>query len=133
MTRQRLGNILIYTTAGLLVASGGLHLSAYAQINALAQSSGVTELHALVPVLWLVMGVDLVTVGLIVGLVAFENSNGGRYVLFAVAICPLGAALLQMVYLGFIAPTALLLLDGAMAIASATVREPRRRRSTTGA
>ena len=133
MNRQRLGNVLIYSTSGLLIVTGGLHLSGFGSINAMAQSATPDQIHALLPSLWLAIGVDLIAIGLIVGLVAIENSNGGRYVLFAAAICPWGAALVQIAYFGFIPPTALLLLDGAMAIASAVVREARRRRSTIGA
>jgi hypothetical protein len=132
MTRQRKSDILTYTTAGLLVVTGGLHLSGFGQVNALAQAT-TTDVRVLLPLLWISFGVDLIATGLIVALVGLENSNGGRYVLFAAAICPWGAAVLQMIYLGFIPPTAVLLLCGAMAIAAAIVREPRRRRSTIGA
>lgn len=133
MNRQRLGNLLIYGTAGLLVITGAIHLSAFGQINAMAQSATPADVHAVLPPLWLAVGVDMLATGLIVALVALENSNGGRYVLFAAAISPTAAAVLQMVFLGFIPPTAILLLDGALALAAAVVREPRRRRSTTGA
>jgi hypothetical protein len=133
MNRQRLGNLLIYGTAGLLIVTGGMHLSVFGHINGIAQSATPADVQALMPPLWLAIGVDLIATGIIVALVGLENSNGGRYVLFAAAICPWGVAVLQLIYLGFIPPTAILLLDGALAIAAAVVREPRRRRSTTGA
>jgi len=130
MQRHKLSNLLIYVTAGLMALTGLLHLSGYSGVNAAAQATGSADVQQLLPLLWLVVGVDLVVTGLIVALVAFENSNGGRLVLFAAAISPIAAAGLQVVYLGFIPPTALLLLDGALAIASAVWREPRRRRSS---
>jgi hypothetical protein len=132
LNRQRLGNILIYTTAALLIGSGGMHLSAFGQINAMAQSADPADVHVLLPALWLSCGIDFIATGVIVGVVALENSNGGRWVLFAAAITPLAGAVVQILYFGFIAPAAALLLCGAMAVASAIVREPRRRRSTTG-
>jgi hypothetical protein len=133
MNRQRLGNVLIYATAALLIVSGGLHTSAFGLINAMAQSASPADARVLLPMLWIAFGVNLMVAGAIVALVALENSNGGRYVLFAASLCPLSGAVLQVAYVGFSAQVALLLLVGALAIASAIVREPRRRRSTTGA
>ena len=127
MNRQRIANIVLYAAAVLLVATGALHLTAFGAINTLAQASA--DVKPLLPLLWVGVGVDLIATGIIVALVGLENSNGGRYVLFAAAMCPWAAALLQIIYLGFVGPTAMLLLDGGLAIAAASLRESRRRRS----
>jgi len=130
MNRQRLAIVLIYGAAAVFVASGGLHLSAFGQINGMAQTATPPNVHVLMPALWLAVGIDLIATGVIVGLVALENSNGGRYVLFAAALGPWAGAVLQIVYFGFMAPTTLLLACGALAVAAGVVREPRRRRSS---
>ena len=129
MTRSRIASLVLYATAVCLVATGVLHLSGFGQINALAQAT-TADVRALLPLLWISFGVDLIATGAIVALVGLENSNGGRYVLFAAALCPWGAAVLQVIYLGFIGPTAVLVLDGALAMVAAIMREPRRRRSS---
>src|SRR5262245_4978806 len=133
MNKLRTTNILIGITAALLLITGALHLSAAGQIGALASSATPPDVRALLPLLWIAFGIDLVMLAFIVGAIGYENSTGGRLALAAVAIGPIGAAVLQVIYLGFIPPTALLFLDGVMALACAWMREPRRRRSTTGA
>jgi hypothetical protein len=117
----------------LFVASGALHLSGFGQINALAQSGTPDDVHVLLPAMWVAFGVDLVVMGLIVAAIGYENSTGGRFALAAVALGTCAGAVAQLTFFGFIAPTALLLLDGALAIACALIREPRRRRTSSSA
>jgi hypothetical protein len=129
MDRSKIANLLIGATAVMLVVTGVLHSAAYGQVSRMAGSVGSADVQALLPLLWTVFGIDLIGLGVVVAVVGLENSNGGRWVLFASAICPIGAAIGQMVFLGFEPPTALLLLNGALAIAAGTMREPRRRRA----
>jgi len=134
MNRLRTGNILVGITAVMLLASGALHLAAYSgNISPLAQSATPDDVRALLPALWLTVGVDLVVMGLVVAGIGFENSTGGRWALAAVALGSWAGVVLHLTFFGFIAPTALLLLDGALALTCACIREPRRLRSTTGA
>src|SRR5262249_35457284 len=112
--------------------TGALHLSAAGQIGTLASSASPADVRVLLPLLWMAIGVDLVMLAFIVAAIGYENSTGGRFALAAVAIGPIGAAGLKSIYLIFISPTALLFLDGVMALVCAWMREPRRRRSTSG-
>jgi len=131
MNRLRAANFLIGTTAILLIVSGALHLSVFSgSISPLAQSATPEDIRAILPASWLAFGIDLIVLGLVVAAIGIENATGGRYALAAIALAPLGAAALQLVYFGFIAPTALLLLDGVLAMACAWIREPRKRRSS---
>jgi hypothetical protein len=133
MNRTRTANILIGVTAVLLVATGALHLGAYPGSIAPLAASAPDDVRHLLPAVWLAVGIDLVVMGLIVAAIGYENSTGSRLALAAVALCPLGGVVMHLMFFGFIQPTALLLLDGVLALACAIVREPRRRRSTTGA
>jgi hypothetical protein len=132
MNRLRTANILIAITAALLIITGALHLSGFGSINTLAQSTNVADVKVLVPVLWLATGIDMIVMGLIVGAIGYENSTGGRLALAVVAISPIVMAVLQLIYFGFIPPTALLFLDGGMVLICAWMREPRRRRTSSG-
>jgi hypothetical protein len=122
MNRLRTGTILTSVTAVLFAATGALHLSAFGAINGLAASATPADVHVLLPALWIAVGVDLVAAGLVIAAVAIERSTGGGLVLAATAIIPLGGVVIHLVYFGFLAPTALLLADGVLAIACAVIR-----------
>jgi hypothetical protein len=75
----------------------------------------------LMPTLWLMFSFDLVVLGLIIGAVALRPIGWSWQIVALAALCPLGAAALQLLYIGFIPPTAILLSLGALAIVSAIV------------
>jgi hypothetical protein len=127
MSRRRLANILIAAAATLLVASGILHLAVYGEIGALARSASPDDARLLLPALWVAIGIDLIVMGAVVAMVGIENSRGGRFVLFAAAALPAGSVVVHLLFLGFLAPTGLLMADAAVTLAAGVVREPRRR------
>ena len=133
MNRQRLSNVLVGSAAGLLIISGGLHLMPYAQISTLAHNSGSPDIQVLLPMLWLAFGVTVIVTGVIVGVVALENSSGGKYVIAAAALVPWSGAILQVMFVGAgaLGPTLLLVLDGIAVVVASYYREGRRRRSSS--
>lgn len=60
-----------------------------------------------------------VALGLIAAIIAARPGPYGRLVLLTLALPPLAAAMLQVLYLGFILPTAILLLDTVLLVAAA--------------
>ncbi len=120
MTRQRAGSIIAAFASVGLIATAALHSTGYNSVAQLALQAP-TELHALVPALWLAFALDLAVVGLIVGVVAFRPTTSGRLILVIAAVSPLGAAGLQLWFLGFIPPTGILLGVGGLALLAAGV------------
>lgn len=125
MTRRRIGTALTVVAALAFFATAGIHSTGYSSVTALTADAS-PDLAALVPALWLAFSMDLVVVGLIVGVVAFGTVRGGRPILFCAALNPLGAAGLQVYYLGFIPPTAVLLTVATLTLAAAAVGSPQR-------
>lgn len=121
MPRRRLGRALTLAAALSFVATAGIHLTGYDSVTALA-SEGPADLAALVPALWLAFSLDLAVIGLILGVVAIRLAAGGRLILVVAALCPLGAAGLQLRFLGFIPPTAILLAVAGLTLVAAGVR-----------
>ena len=121
MTRRRIGTALTAAAAISFVATAGIHSTGYDSVTALARE-GPADLAALVPALWLVFAFDLVIIGLMVGVVAIRGATGGRMIMVLAALCPLGAAGLQIRFLGFIPPTAILLTVAALTVVAAGVR-----------
>jgi len=120
MTRRGFGTGLTIAAAVAYLATAGLHATGYDSVTALAgQTTG--DLATLVPMLWLGFSADLVVLALVIGAVAL-SPVGGRLVLACAALCPLGAAVLQMRFVGFIPPTAILLAVTALTLAAAAVR-----------
>jgi hypothetical protein len=71
------------------------------------------------PALWLVFSSDLVVLGLIVGALALRPSEVARPILTIAALCPIIAAGLQLWFIGFVPPTALLIALGVLTLLSA--------------
>jgi hypothetical protein len=118
------------------LATAWLHGTGFGPVTA-AAALGPPELAALVPALWLSFSLDLVVLGLIAAVVAWRPSAAGRLVLAVAALTPLGAAGLQMRFLGFIPPTGLLIALGSITLTAATLltgesRTPLPGRAPTG-
>ena len=109
MGHQRLGNIVAGVTAVLIIVTACLHTAALGQINQPAQTTSA-DVRPLLTLLWITFGLELAIVGSSWGIVARDARGGGRLILIAASLCPLSAAALQVVYLGFIPPTAILAL-----------------------
>jgi hypothetical protein len=124
MSRRRIGTSLTVAAAVAFIATAGLHATGYDSVTALAEQAA-GDLASLVPMLWLGFSVDLVVLGLVIGAVALRGA-GGRLILTFTALCPLAAAGLQVRFLGFIAPTAILLAVTVLTLAAAAVRPPER-------
>ena len=118
MKSHKTASMLAWIAAVLYVVTAAWHQSGLASISALA-AQGPRGLQPLVAALWVSFGVSLVVLALIIALCARSASPDRRLVLAAAALGPLSGAVLQLAYHGFIAPTALLLLDAAVAFAAA--------------
>jgi hypothetical protein len=104
---------------GLLVTAL-LHGSGLTQVRA-AVANTSADLEALFPALWLAFAVHYLVLGALV-LVATGPANGLSWRLLGIAAAaPLTDALLQVIYFGFIPPTAILLVVAALGLAAAAV------------
>ena len=130
MTRQKIGSILTGIVAASFVGTSALHGTGYSATIQLAEQ-GPAQLRALAPALWLAFSLTLLVLGLIIGVVAIRPAATGRLILVISASYPIGAAMLQLRFLGFIPPTGLLLGVGALALVAAGVL-PRTGRPATG-
>jgi hypothetical protein len=106
--RKRLGSILGTASAVGFLATAGLHGTGYAAVSGVARE-GPEDLHTLVPMLWVAFSADLVVIGVIVLVVAWWRNTASSLVLIAAGCMPAIAAGLQIAYLGFVPPTAILI------------------------
>jgi len=120
MNRQRAGAIVAALASVGFIATAALHSTGYDSVTRLSMHAP-TELHALVPALWLSFAFNLTVVGLVVGVVAFRPGSAGRLILTIAAACPMSAAGLQLWFLGFIPPTGLLLAIGGLTLVAAGI------------
>ncbi len=118
MTSPKTASLLAWIAAILYIITAVWHQSGLSSITALA-ATGPAGLQPLVPALWVAFGVSLVLLALIIMACARSTSPDRRAILALAALGPLSGAVLQIVYLGFIPPTALLLLDTAVGFAAA--------------
>ena len=124
MTNERGATLTASIGAGLLFATAGFHLSAYGSVVARAP----TDLRALVSALWVAAGASLLLSALLTVAVTPVFIVRRRALLGIAALTPLSIAVLQIVYLGFLPPTALLFLDTLILLAAGElgrVRQPR--------
>ncbi len=122
MNSRRAGAVLGFLAALGFVATAGLHATGYGSVSRLA-GEAPAELAPLIRALWLFFSFDLVIFGLIIAAVANTQMLGGWLIVVIAALCPLAAAGLQIGFLGFIGPTAILLGIGILAlVAGATLR-----------
>lgn len=111
------------------VVTAWIHSTGFDGVTALA-AEGPEEMVLLMPALWLAFSLDLIVLALILALSAFRPARRMKWVVGIAAFCPLGAAALQVRYIGFIPPTAILLTIGTLAVAAAVVMDPRPDAST---
>jgi hypothetical protein len=122
MSRDRIGSgLLLVAGLGFLITAG-LHLTGFDSVLRLV-SDVPDDLKALGPALWLSFSLDYVVLGLVL-LAAWLGATPSRLVVAAVAIAPIGAAWLQVQFLGFIPPTVILIVLGVLTFAAAGLLNP---------
>lgn len=130
MTRRSVGRGIAGVAAAGFLATAWLHSTGYDSVTELA-GTGPPDLEMLMPALWLSFSFDLVVVGLIVAAIAWRPSAAGRAVLAIAALAPLAAAGLQLRFIGFIPPTAILIALGGITLTAAAVLGDELEGSTT--
>jgi hypothetical protein len=114
LTTARLATLGASIGAGLLFGTAVFHLSVYESVTAQAS----TNLRPLMAAAWVAVGISLVLSGLLAVAATPLFVVRRRALLLIAALTPVSIAVLQLTYLGFIPPTALLLLDGVVLIAA---------------
>jgi len=79
------------------------------------------RVRSLLPILWLALSFDFTVVGLIVAVLALRPGGPARIILAVAAICPFAAAGLQIRFIGFVPPTAILLGVGVVTLVAAII------------
>lgn len=120
MTRSRIAGIVAGISAIGYLGTALLHSTGYSSVAGLA-AEVPSDLGALMPALWLVFSLDLAVLGLIVAIVAWRRPQAGSLILVIASLQPLGAASLQLRYIGFVPPTAILLALAAVTLAAAAL------------
>lgn len=124
MTRERLASLSASVGAALVFGTAWFHLSGYGSVVARAPA----DLQRLVAALWVSGGVSLILAALLSVAATPLFVVRRRAILGIAALTPFSIAVLQVVYLGFLPPTALLLLDTAVLVAAGQLgvaRQPR--------
>ena len=120
MTRRRAGTIISGLAAIGFLGTAALHSTGYASV--LKAAGQVPEaVRPLIPMLWLAFAFDLVILGLVVGVVAARPVGPARLILGIAAVAPLAAAALQVRFVGFIPPTAILIALAVTTLVGAAV------------
>lgn len=122
MGEHRAAFVTATVAAVLLFVTAAWHLSGTVAVA----SSAPPELQPLMKALWLAAGISLLIAALLVvaATPVFIVRRGA--LLGIAALTPLSIAVLQLIYLGFIPPTVLLLLDAVLVMAAALLAHPRR-------
>jgi hypothetical protein len=110
MTKERVATVTAAIGAGLLFATAGFHLSGYPSV--LAQTP--TDLQPLMAAVWVAGGASLIISALLAIAVTPLFTVRRRALLAIAALTPISIAAVQIGYLGFLLPTAFLLLDAAL-------------------
>jgi hypothetical protein len=124
MTKERAATVTAAVGAALLFLTGGLHLSAYSAVT----SQTPADVRALMAMLWVGSGISMIIAALLAVAVTPLFIVRRRVLLAIAALIPLSVAAVQIAYLGFLAPTALLLLDAAVLLVAGELgraRQPR--------
>lgn len=129
MTRIRRARALALLTSLGYLGTAALHGTGYGSIVRLS-ADGPDLVGRLMPALWLAFSSDLVVLGVIIGVVALQPTSVARIVLPIAAVCPLVVAGLQVHFIGFVPPTAILIGIGVLALAAAAAWPPARRTDT---
>jgi hypothetical protein len=130
MTRYKVARGLTWLSAAGFFIAAMLHTSGYQSVTLLAQQ-GPSGLGGLISALWLAFSAAMITLGLIVAILAREHVGGARAILILAACFPLATAALQLRFLGFIPPVAIL---GTIALVSfaGAIASPRSPHLTSG-
>jgi hypothetical protein len=114
MTKDRAATLSASLGVALLCGTAVFHLMGYGVVV----SRAPTDLQPIVGAAWVAGGVSLMLAALL-AIAATPLFVVRRRALLAIAaLTPLSIAGLQIVYLGFIPPTALLLVDAALLLAA---------------
>jgi fatty acid desaturase len=114
MTKERLATVTAAIGGGLLFATAGLHFSVYSTV----MGQTPADLHSLLAALWVAVGASLIIAALLAVAATPLFIVRRRALLGITALIPLSIAVVQIVYLAFLPPTGLLLLD-ALVLAAA--------------
>lgn len=123
MTRRKIGSILAAVACLGFLATAWLHSTGYSSVCELA-ADVPSDLGAVMPALWLMFSFDLIVLGLIVGVIAWRPPRTARIILCLAALAPLAAAGLQLRFLEFIPPTAILITLGGLTLAAGALLGP---------
>lgn len=120
MSRERSATLTASVAAGLLFLTAGVHFRAYGSIV----DPTPVEVLPLVAAAWVAGGISLMVAALL-AITATPLFMVRRRALLAIAgLTPFSIAALQITYLGFIPPTALLLLEAALLFAAGELGRP---------
>lgn len=128
-SRTIIGRLVTGLAALGYFATAWIHSTGFDSITALA-AEGPEEMAGLAPALWLAFSLDLIVLGLVIVGAALRRDGPVRPVIAVAALCPFGAAALQLRYIGFIPPTGILLTIGTLALLGALLTPGRPVRST---
>jgi hypothetical protein len=117
MTKDRAATLTASVGAGLLFFTAGLHFQAYSSIV----EQTPPALQPLMAALWVFCGVSVVIAALFTIAVTPLFIVRRRALLAIAALIPLSIAILQVVYIGFMTPTAILLLDTAVLLVAGEI------------
>ena len=112
MSKERVATVTAAIGAGLLFATAGVHLSAYSSV--VAQTP--TDVRPLMSALWIAGGASLIIAALLAVAATPLFIVRRRALLAIAALTPVSIAAVQIAYLGFLPPTALLLFDAVVLV-----------------
>ena len=110
MTKQQVASVTAAIGAGLLFGTAGFHLSVYSSV--VGQTP--TDVRPLMAAAWVAIGASLIISALLAIAVTPLFTVRRRALLAIAALTPISIAAVQIAYLGFLLPTALLVLDAAV-------------------
>lgn len=120
MTRDQVGRLLAAVACLGFLGTAGLHSTGYDSAVRLGNEvPGV--MGEAIPMLWLGFSFDLAVLGLIIGVLVARPRDVARPILAIAALCPFSAAGLQLAFIGFVPPTAILIVLGVVTWAGAVV------------
>jgi hypothetical protein len=125
MSRRQLPSLLALVAAALLALTAAFHFTGLGYVRRLAAQAG-GDLETIAPLLWLAFSVDLLAIAAVAAVVALKPHAENWAILVFIALPPAAAAALQVRYIGFGLPTAILLLDAALLLVAAATMRTRR-------
>ena len=120
MTKQQVASVTAAIGAGLLFGTAGFHLSVYSSV--VGQTP--TDVRPLMAAAWVAIGASLIISALLAIAVTPLFTVRRRALLAIAALTPISIAAVQIAYLGFLLPTALLLLDAAVLLVAGELGRP---------